>query len=89
MLNVKIYIEQNISYILCSTFKIIIILSDINSRLQLEKIFQGLVSQQMFQIDKNYEMFFNFKKKKFYVALKTVNTNFLEHEKSCKFFDIA
>lgn len=61
--NVKIYIEQNISYILCNTFKIIIILSDINSRLQLEKIFQGLISQQMFQTDKNYEVFFNFKKK--------------------------
>lgn len=88
MLSVKIYIEQNISYILCSTFKIIIILSDINSRLQLEKIFQGLVSQQMFQTDKNYEVFFNFKKKK-YVALRTVNTNFLEHKKACKFFDIA
>lgn len=29
------------------------------------------------------------KRKKFYVALKTVNTNFLEHEKACKFFDIA
>lgn len=32
---------------------------------------------------------FSILKRKFYVALKTVNTNFLEHEKACKFFDIA
>lgn len=65
-------------------------MSDINSKLQLEKIFQGLASQQMlFQTDKNYKVILIFKKKKFYVALKTVNTNFSEQKKACKFFDIS